>query len=390
MLSTKVSFTRKVGFSMRLSTKEGRSLDALVDEGSVLPQEKVPRGLFVPPHPASDALLHEREQYRHALLNRRCLLVALLLAAAAYPIAFVGGGFNVSLVLALSVTNALLLLALWLNSRLWTRPAGLLAVSVMELALLSQTLNSSTHRFDAYTILIFCLFIQPELVALTILGWRSVFVVVGVNSVFMLVCAVLLPPSPEIAALLLSHSWYHIALLVATVHVFLAFTLSEWVRSNEQAIQRADRATEVAKLEHHLAQVEHQRAEEQRHLQEGVEIISQVHARLANGDLNARVPFLTQPALQALSGKLNMLITRYQRALSEGQQMLLLQRALPMLHTLLQERGEAAFPLPATATMLDPFLHALNRAWKTQHRQEAVPDHLSRLGTQQAERSQNT
>ena len=365
-----------------VSTQSERSLDVLV-EGSTLTHERSPRGLFVPPHPASDALLREREQYRHALLNRRCLLVALLLAAAAYPIAFVGGGFNLSLVIALSVTNALLVLALWLNSRLRCRVAGLLAVSVMELALLSQTLNSPTHRFDAYTILIFCLFIQPELVALTMLGWRSVFVAVGVNSVFMLVCAVLLPPSPEIAALLLSHSWYHIALLVATVHLFLAFTLSEWVRSNEQAIQRADRAVEVARLQQMIAQTEHQRVEEQRHLQEGVEIISQVHARLANGDLNARVPFLTQPALQALSGKLNMLITRYQRSLAEGQQLHTVQHALERLHILVLQRhaqGTSAFPLPRTTAMLDPLLSALNRAWQERPSGEGVPEHLSHLG----------
>src|SRR5689334_18727673 len=132
-------------------TTPSRPFDVLVDEGSVLPRKKAPRGPFVPSRPTPDAKLVERERYRHALLNRRCLVVAFLLAAAAYPIAFVGGGFNLSLVVALTVTNALLLLALWFNSRLRCRTAGLLAVSVMEVALMSQTLNSPTHHFDAYT-----------------------------------------------------------------------------------------------------------------------------------------------------------------------------------------------------------------------------------------------
>lgn len=368
---------------MTFVSAPSKSVDALVDEGGVQVRERPVRGPFVPLHPPSDATLVEREQYRHALLNRRTLVVALLLAAAAYPIAFVGGAFNVSLVVALTVTNALLVLALWLNSRLRCRAAGVLAVSVMEVALISQTLNSPTHRFDAYAILIFCLFIQPELVALTILGRKSVFVVVSVNSGFMAVCAVLLPPSPEIAALIASHSWYHVALLVATVHIFLAFTLSEWVRSNEQAIQRADRAVEVARLEQMIAQTEHQRAEEQRHLQEGVHLISHIHAKIANGDLSARVPNLSQPDLQALGGKLNMLITRYQRSLAEGQQLQNVQQALDMLHVLLHKRhaqGKAAFPLPGTATMLDPLLSALNRAWQERLPREAVPEHLSHFG----------
>lgn len=360
------------------------TLDPIIDP---TPLHQAHRGFLAPVPPPAEAPLSERERYRHALRSRHILLVAIGLAAAAYPIAFAPSGVNVSLIVALSVTISLLVLAMYFNSRLHTFGAGILAVSIMNLALMSQVVTYPPHRFDAYVLTVFCLFIQPELVALSMLGWRSIFVVVGVNILFMAGYALALPASAEVAAML-GTSWYNVWLRITTVHLFIAFVMFQWVRSEAEAIRRADRAAEVARLQQTIAHVEHQQAEEQHHFQHGIQIISQVHASLANGDLSTRVPYLRQPALQALGGKLNILITRYQRALSELQHLQQIQQALSMLQTLLHERhehGEAPFPLPGTATLLDPLLYALNRTWQQEHRQEAMPKHLSHLRTHNPE-----
>jgi|GEM_PF-1386317 len=82
--------------------------------------------------------------------------------------------------------------------------------------------------------------------------------------------------------------------------------------SVERALRRADRAEEMATLEHTLA-------EQKRQLDEGVQQILQTHVRAANGDYSARAPLSQDNVLWQIAYSLNNLLNRLQRAGQAGQ-----------------------------------------------------------------------
>jgi hypothetical protein len=75
----------------------------------------------------------------------------------------------------------------------------------------------------------------------------------------------------------------------------------------EGAIHRADRAEEIAALEHQIAAQKQQ-------LEYGMQQILQTHVRAANGDLSARAPLAQDNMLWQIAQSLNNLLTRLQRS----------------------------------------------------------------------------
>jgi hypothetical protein len=74
-----------------------------------------------------------------------------------------------------------------------------------------------------------------------------------------------------------------------------------------QAIRRADRAEEIARLEHTLA-------DQKRQLDVGIQQILQTHVRAANGDYSARAPLGQDNLLWQIASSLNNLLNRLQRS----------------------------------------------------------------------------
>jgi hypothetical protein len=79
------------------------------------------------------------------------------------------------------------------------------------------------------------------------------------------------------------------------------------VRGTDQAIRRADRAEEIASLEHTLA-------DQKRQLDIGIQQILQTHVRAANGDYSARAPLGQDNILWQIASSLNNLLSRLQRS----------------------------------------------------------------------------
>jgi len=101
-------------------------------------------------------------------------------------------------------------------------------------------------------------------------------------------------------------------------HVLIAFFAAfiGWLgaRSVDAAIARADRAEEIAALEHTIAA-------QKRALEEGINQILATHVRVANGDLNARAPLARDNVLWQVASALNTLLSRFQQMQRELQQM---------------------------------------------------------------------
>jgi hypothetical protein len=101
----------------------------------------------------------------------------------------------------------------------------------------------------------------------------------------------------------------HIAL-----NVFAAFFGWLGARSVDNAIARADRAEELAALEHAVA-------EQRRQLEVGAQQILETHVRVANGDFAARAPVVQDNILWQVAASLNNLLARLQKSAQSDHQL---------------------------------------------------------------------
>lgn len=134
----------------------------------------------------------------------------------------------------------------------------------------------------------------------------------------------LLQHAPDLAPLI--KEWgegvaYQRALMLQLIGAVLGFVAA---RSVDLAIRRADRAEEIAALEHTLA-------EQKRQLDVGIQQLLQTHVRAANGDFSARAPLGQDNVLWQIASSLNNLLSRLQRS---GQAEHQLRRTEEELHRL--------------------------------------------------------
>jgi hypothetical protein len=138
-------------------------------------------------------------------------------------------------------------------------------------------------------------------------------------------------------------------------HVILLFfaALFGWMgaRSVDNAIIRADRAEEVARLEHAFA-------DQKRQLEIGIQQILDTHVKIANGDYRARAPLERDNVLWQIGYSLNNLVSRLQRAGNAEHQ---LQRAEDEVQRLMQaiqraKSGQAPLWPSPSGTLLDPII----------------------------------
>jgi hypothetical protein len=157
-----------------------------------------------------------------------------------------------------------------------------------------------------------------ELIAAALLPPATVFLVAGFNvslSLFLLNYA---PRTPAFVVML-NTSGPSIILRIIEVHLFVCLVC--WIVANwtQISVKLANRATEYARLQEALRRMDQQKLIEQRQLQADIETILQCQMLVANGNVQARVPQLSSPALHPVSGALNRLLTRYQKVLQEAQ-----------------------------------------------------------------------
>ncbi|MBF6591292.1 MAG: hypothetical protein IVW57_12305 [Ktedonobacterales bacterium] len=160
-------------------------------------------------------------------------------------------------------------------------------------------------------------------------------------------------PSPTAAAL---------ALLARPIalQIVLAVVAYLWVRGTDQAIRRADRAEEIATLEHSLA-------DQKRQLDLGIQQILQTHIRAANGDFSARTPLGQENILWQIAASLNNLLARLQRAGQAEHQLRRTEEELRRLATAIDDAQAGKRPIwPApSGTAADWIIERINRGART-------------------------
>jgi hypothetical protein len=178
-----------------------------------------------------------------------------------------------------------------------------------------QVLLTNVQLFDTLSIsLLFAVALLPP--------W-GVFVTAAGN---LLVTAALLNMFPHEAAVT-----PHIANVIsraASVEISISVIAFLLVQIMRQAIARADRAEEIGKLQKALLKQEHAVAEQKRALDASILQIIDTQRRVANGDLDARVPLTPENVLWEVAGSLNNLLNRMRRGIQAEQE---LAQVLPRL-----------------------------------------------------------
>jgi hypothetical protein len=246
------------------------------------------------------ATLHERERSRRARLVAIFLLAFVFIEAGGlFQFAVIDNDHPLMIALLL-ITLVIMILIGALNRMGQVTLAGLLMVALADISLPSIP---ATGALDLQHFGAFYLSVGALLVAASILPAWTVFPLAITNWAVALGIIFFLPHSAAFDVTLRSNDAQQVLAGPLLMQVIVAIVAYLWAQSMLNALQRADRAEEIALLEQ-------RELERQAELEEGVRQLLDVHVRLANGDFQARSSGLRNPLLWSVGNSLNILIAR--------------------------------------------------------------------------------
>jgi hypothetical protein len=246
--------------------------------------------------------LYEREQARRSRLTSWIILGLMVVCLVLTPL----GGLDPTALTAIGAVGAGLLLAAVLNRRGLVTGAGTLIVFLITGAIAGE-LVLAPGSLDTVSLPTYDLLGISVIVAASVLPRAFTFVVALINSGFIALDLLLYPKTPQLSQAIDMNGVASLMVRPIALQIILAVVAYLWVRGTDEAIRRADRAEELAQMEHRLV-------EQQRQLEVGVREILRVHVRVANGDYSARAPLAQDNVLFQIASSLNNLLNRLGRA----------------------------------------------------------------------------
>lgn len=271
------------------------------------------------PRDVENPTLRQRDLARRSkILSALALFLGLTLIFVAY-VALMGP--NKQLINTVYILYGTLFICLILNRFGHVHSAGALLVASliggMYFTVIMTALHGGLTPNDKD---IFYLPFLGELVAAALLPTYAIFLVAAFNTIISLW---LLYNAPHTAAFsqMLATGASSITFRIVEIHFFTALVLSIMATWTLIAIKRADRASELARLEHDLHAAANEKIQEKEQLEGAVSQIIAVHMQVANGNVEARVPLKTgeQNVLWQIAVPLNNLLARYQQATRTAQ-----------------------------------------------------------------------
>ncbi len=309
---------------------------------------------------SSTATLKQREAYRRGRLIATILLMQIVvILIVAVP---VGLFVNAVLLPNLLITLVILLIAVFANRRGRVIVAGILAMGVLELSMGLNVVFTSMNGLTVFALPLFDLLVLGELLAVSLLPEGVVFLTAFVNVLFIGAMFVLLPKTPEFARMLQSSSAVDALARPIAIQIMVAVVTFLWVRSAKRALERADRATTIAALEHSLAQQGQQIAQQKEQLERGIQKIIDTQSRIAKGDLSARVPLTQEHVLWGVAGMMNNVLSRLQRASQAEEEVRRSRQAAAYLIEVLRQANGRPINWPYTGTIFDAIVAQYNSA----------------------------
>jgi len=358
------------------TNKESWTAAELIEQNPQARQDRGPLewwyALTAPPEVSVNASFDERELARRGRLTSAVLLAVILLGLVPVFTSFFTKNrvFIPSLLISL-VFDAV---ALWLNRRGKINTAGVVALLVVSGGIIFNIL-SVRGGLDISLLNLFDLLVQGELIAVSLLPARSVFLVMLTNIFFFFV-AVTFVPHTHTMAIALQTRGYSLLLTPIILQVIVAVVTYLWVSNTTKAIKRADRAEVIAALQRTLAEQNEQVAVQKAQLDAGIQQLVQTHAQAANGNLHMRATLPVDRTLWPLAGALNTLLTRFQRALQSEVELQQTRKAASLFFEALnQSRGGPLF-WNRTGTYFDQIAQQYN----LHHRSQPTPPIAARPG----------
>jgi hypothetical protein len=338
--------------------------DALAEPGGSLPglaqQTVEPQGwlewwyrLAAPLEP-QHATAQDRERVRAGKLSSIILLIMLCFGLTQLPNALVSVNhfFLFILLTAMAINVGVFVL----NRRGEVLMAGIIMVVVVEIAFIMVVLTSPVG-LSARSLTIFYLIVLTELMAVSLLPPKSVFLLALCNGVFTWAAISFLRHSADFK--LLTPSAYYSALASPLVlQVIVALVTYLWAQGAKQAIERAER---VAALERALAERDRAAAEQKHQLEQGIEQILLTHIQVANGNLDVRAPLARENVLWQVAYALNNLLARLQRTTQSENELVRAKMEVMRLMEAVRTAKARRYLLqvPKSGTILDPLAQEL-------------------------------
>jgi hypothetical protein len=204
----------------------------------------------------------------------------------------------------------------------------------------------------------FDLMILTELMAVSLLPPKSVFLATLCNCLFTWAAISFLPRAADLT--IATPSAYYGALASPLVlQIIVALVTYLWVQGARQAIERAE---QVAALERALAERDRAAVEQKQQLEHGIQQILQTHVQAANGNFDARAPLAQDNVLWQVAHSLNNLLVRLQRATQSENDFQQTRIEVVRLTEAVRYAKRSRRPLqqiPRSGTILDPLAQEL-------------------------------
>ncbi len=263
--------------------------------------------ISLPPKNGPDTSPAQREHTRYAKLTSGFVLLTCILFAILGPNFVLAPAHDVATPL-VALAMLSLLVCSWIFGRAGRQELS--AISVVMYNFLPVTGYLITKPLNPSLVPLFNVLVIAIVMAGALLPPIAALITGALASIEVACIAIFQPQTATYTQMIKAgYVTLYVGLPIA-IQIIVASLTYVIMRNLTQAIRRADRAEEIADLRQELMRQAQERASEQEQLENGIEIIAQVHARIANGDLNARVPLDTDHVLWKIAVPLNNLLNR--------------------------------------------------------------------------------
>jgi hypothetical protein len=266
--------------------------------------------LASPPRPAQNASFSVKERFRRGRASSQLIPAFYILLLISLSSAF--GGTNPFQILIVGGGLLTLTMATLLNRLGMVGTAGFIVVAT-AIVYPTLTILTTPGGLNMLILPLFGLLVLPLVCAVSFLPEWWVFVVALVNIFFTFYALMYAPQTAELNTVL-QIDFAGIITPIILIQIIVSVVAYLWVHSTVQALNRADRAEELARLEHDLALQSEAVAQQKQQVDDSIQQIVKTLMRWNNGDTTVRIPLTQENVLWQVAGAINNLLGRVQRS----------------------------------------------------------------------------
>ncbi len=267
-----------------------------------------------PPEPPSTASYKQRDLHRRGQLASMIMLALQVVLLIIIPIGLFGPNKQI-FITAVFLTIIIIISALF-NRAGRVNIAGLILSIALNFGICLSILRTP-HGQTPDSIAQFDLLVFSELFVASLLPVNWVWASAAFNIAFSTYELTYAPRTPLFQTVM-STSYYAVISRPIQLHLLVTVVLFLWVVNANRAIKRADRAEEIARLQHDIAQQTKMIKGQKQALDRSIDQIVETLMSWSNGSTNARIPLNQGNVLWQVAGSINNLLGRVQHSRQES------------------------------------------------------------------------